>query len=662
MKLKGIKGSFFKEILILSGLFIPFFAFSQNDTIKEIEEIKVIRFHKSIEEHSTLNKKQILQLAPADIGELLQYMNGVTVKNYGGIGGMKTLSNRGLGGEHSQLIIDGQPINDAQNGQINFATIQSNNVEQISVDLRSKTQSELLPVSALVKGSNVLIRTYEQEFPTQPISIRSNFTLGSFGQKEAFVAGKIGDQSKFISISGGIGTYKGDYPYRLPFGDTETTYIRKNNALDNYQISLGAGWKWKSKRNHVHTIKINGNTHQIDQQLSGAVVLYNDFNKETLKTWNTHGGIQYHALLGNFRLSTFGTFTHRYLNYHDPNFLNFDGFITNKYALNSVIGGFHLEYKWKNLSLHFGNDFSFDVLENNRNLGNPERQSNISMLKAQFDWKYFSVEASVFSQVFIDENQDFRNNYNQFHPQLSISTSDKLFKNWQLFAWYKPSSRAASFNELYFSQIGNKNLKPEESYQFDIGTRFAKKMNQFDLQIQINGFKNLVKNKILALPTKNMFIWSIQNLGKVDIYGADLNVIGKWNIQQNWGIDFQLGANYQKAMDISEKKSPTYRHQIAYTPEFTGNFMLSGRYKTIGLHVAFLFIGERYSLNENIPSNQLASYFTMDISASYNLILKEKHTIKLHAGIKNATNESYSFIRYYVMPGINYFIKLGYEF
>src|SRR5690554_7029147 len=79
--------------------------------------------------------------------------------------------------------------------------------------------------------------------------------------------------------------------------------------------------------------------------------------------------------------------------------------------------------------------------------------------------KYLSAEVSVFNQSFLDKNsiQDHRNDYHKFHPQLALFTSDKLFSNLQLFAWFKPSSRAPSFNELYYSQVGNKALSPEES-------------------------------------------------------------------------------------------------------------------------------------------------------------------------------------------------------
>src|SRR5690554_6437885 len=278
--------------------------------------------------------------------------------------------------------------------------------------------------------------------------------------------------------------------------------------------------------------------------------------------------------------------------------------------------------------------------------------------------KYLYVEASAFSQVFLDENniQNHRKTYHKVHPQFAVFTSDQLFSNLQFFAWYKPSSRAPSFNELYYSQVGNKALRPEESSQIDLGFKYFKTFNKFDFQINGNLFKNTVKDKILALPTQNLFVWSIQNIGKVDILGGDLHLATQYNINKDWKINLQVVASYQKAIDISDENAPTYQHQIAYTPSLTGNATFSATYKKIGLHLAGLFIGERYSLNENIQSNRLDPYITFDVSANYSFNIQQKHSLKLHAGIKNDGNSAYSFIRYYVMPGRNYFIKLSYEF
>jgi len=655
----GINSRFLHVIITCSLLFMPYFLISQKDTTL-FNEVTVRGNHLKIDRHTTLNEAQIERLAPNDLGSLLQYINGITIKSYGGIGGMKTLSHRGLGGEHTQLIVDGLPVSDPQNGQTNLANIQLNNVEEVG--LSHQNTDHLVPVSGLVKGSSVQLKTFDQQFSPHKFSLRSSVTMGSFGQKEGFVGLKKGGDKTFISFSGGYRTYEGDYPYQLNFGNESQQLYRRNNALEDYQVAVGAGIKWR-KGTTGQQIKFFAKRNAIDQQLPGAVIFYNNMAQETLKTENNSAGLNYRLYSSKFAFKAFAQYSNRFLHYHDPTYLNTDGFLDNQYTTNSLIGGFHLRYKWEDFTFHAGNDFGYDALETTRNLGEPNRTTNTSMLKAKYYAKYFNIEASVFSQSFIDRNtsKTHRKDYHKLHPQFSFYTSDALFNDLQLFIWYKPSSRAPSFNELYYSQVGNKSLVPEESSQVNIGTRYIKTIKKVDFQIQGNIFKNLVNDKIIALPTQNLFVWSIQNIGKVDVFGGDIHLSASTQLNRNWKINFQTGASLQKAIDISDESSPTFRNKIAYTPSLTGNAMLSIFFKKAGINFTGLYIGERYSLNENTSSNRLDPYLVFDLSANYTFKLKRNQQLKLHAGVKNLGNSSYNFIKYFVMPGRNYFIKLSYE-
>ncbi|MBW7868943.1 MAG: TonB-dependent receptor [Brumimicrobium sp.] len=660
MSFKGIHISLDKLfIMFLYGVCMPFFAFGQSDTTV-FEEITIKGHHPRFEQQTILKQQDIQKLVPSDLGTALQYINGISIKNYGDIGGLKTLSYRGLGGEHTQLIIDGEPISDPQSGQINYATIPPNNIEEIK--LYEQNNSELLPVSALVKSNVVLVKTFDQQFGTHPFALRTNFLLGSFGQKEADIRLKNTGKNYFISTSGAYKAYKGDYTYRLPFGNQDTSYRRQNNELTDFHINLGGGYKWRKQENK-HVLTTNLSTHTIQQELPGAVILYNNLTQATMSTQSSLASLHYNWYSKNSTLKGFAQYAHRYLRYYDPNFLNSVGFLENKYTTQSVSGGFHYQYHWKDLYFNIGDDFSYDILTSNRDIGSPSRYTNTAMLRVKYEMKYFFAEANGFLQSFIDNNTLFshQKSYHRFNPTIAIYTSEQLVKKIQFYAWFKPSSRAPSFTDLYYSQIGNKDLDPEEATQFNAGINSGFTQKGFSLTIQTNFFKNWVRNKILALPTKNLFIWSIQNVGKVDVIGGDINLNLKYEYK-NWRTSLQLGFNYQQVEDISDKNSPTYRHQIAYTPKITGNTLFSISFKGIFLSYAGLYIGERYSLNENIPSNHLDAYFTSDLSLGYQLKLAEKHTIELQAGIKNLTDIPYNYIRYFVMPGRNYFIKLSYAF
>ena len=106
------------------------------DTLKTLPEVEVSAFEinriKTLDLTSqTYSKEQILLNQPEDIGAVIQKFSGTSMRNYGGLGGMKTVSVRGVGSQHSTFLIDGFSLVNTQTGQINLGQIQTDNVESI---------------------------------------------------------------------------------------------------------------------------------------------------------------------------------------------------------------------------------------------------------------------------------------------------------------------------------------------------------------------------------------------------------------------------------------------------------------------------------------------------------------------------------------------------
>lgn len=66
----------------------------------------------SREELKTLNVMQV--------SDAVKHFSGVTVKDYGGIGGLKTVSIRSLGAQHTVVGYDGIAVTDCQTGQVDI--------------------------------------------------------------------------------------------------------------------------------------------------------------------------------------------------------------------------------------------------------------------------------------------------------------------------------------------------------------------------------------------------------------------------------------------------------------------------------------------------------------------------------------------------------------
>jgi outer membrane cobalamin receptor len=634
------------------------------DTTNEFEGVTV-HGSTNFSPETKFTADDIRKLAPFDLGHLLQNSTGIAVRDYGGLGGMKTLSIRGLGGEHTKLIVNGQTVTNAQNGQTDYGLVQLDNVEYVK--LSSGVNSEpLIPVSAQVMGSSVVLTTFENSFSSHKHQIRASSTLGSFGQQEIFGSYKYAKNRHFLSFSTKYRQAEGNYDYRIPFGDDWITGTRRNNSLQESFISFGAGIKTHidTLKQRYHILKINGELNSSEKQLPGAVILYNDHSDESLSQNRNRFGLNYSVLHKKTKVLFHGGFNQQDLNYFDPTYFNQAGFIDNRYTTSNFQVGTSIKHDiLKGLSIHTGTDIEQTNLQSNRpELGAPRRISSASMFGLDFQNAPIEVRARLFYQYFDDINRIVHHSkaVHRFNPQIELSTSDKFSKTTSLLAWAKKTMRPPSFNEMYFSQIGNTALIPEDTWQVNLGAIVNRRIHSTPFNFKINSYYNRVSNKILAVPTQNLFIWSITNVGEVEIKGVDLEAKIHQELRKTVHIQWHGNLTFQQVIDVSDEHSPTYRHQLLYTPKWTSNNTFSLYIKDIAIHQTTYYVGKRYSLNQNIPSNELASFIVADVSVEYQLRIQKMHTLKLQAGVRNIANSSYAYIRNFVMPGRNYFIKLSY--
>jgi outer membrane cobalamin receptor len=641
--------------------FSPFTSFTQIDTT-QFEEITVIGNHPKVEEYKRYSREEITELSPADLGILLKRVAGASVSDYGGVGSMKTLSIRGLGSTHTGILVNGFPNSNPQNGQVDFGRIQLENVESVTVEL-GPTSKINIPVSSQMKGNTVSLKTFEQSFSKKPFTLRSSAIIGSFGRKELNSSIKLGTNNSFLSFSGNLRSYEGDFQYSLPFDIENSLRQRSNNNMESYSLSLGAGKKWKSKRGIYHRARLFGNVNHIDRSLPGAIILYSAPSDEKLLTQTKQFGGDYSMFSDRFKMRSYLNVSGDQLRYQDPAYFNNDGFIDNHYQNRSVQSGFNTHLSISKIDLLVGNDVKLDALSSSRELGHPFRFSNIGMVGANIDFNYFNISPSLFHHFINDQNLNINHAkyYQRWNPQLALTSSQKLFNNLQLSIWYKHSSRAPSFNELYYSQIGNTSLSPEESQQTNVGYVWVWNKKKVSGSISGNLFYNRLTNKIVALPTQNLFVWSIQNVGSVHSYGKDVTIDLAFKITKNLSVDLSSTTTYQSVSDRSSKDSPSYGHQIANTPNWTNASDIQFKWRQWNLGVSSLYMGKRHALNENITANELDSYLVFDTQFSYRLELNNSQQLLFQAGIKNVMNSQYYHINYFVMPGRNYFLKIAYE-
>lgn len=642
-------------LMFMIGL--NFSLFSQKDSLQYFEGINIFKTSKN-SDTKFFDQKSIQKNNPHDLGSFLSEVNGITIRDYGGVGGMKTISMRGMGGEHTKLIINNSSMQNAQNSLQDYSLIPIENVKSIEVT-NYNNGNKLIPANAKVFGSSVQLETVDQSFTNDKILIQSSGLIGSFQQYEIFNLVKLENEKRFISFSNKSRYFGGEYPFQTPH-DQEIIGYRQNNQNTEHFVNLGFGNKVK-KENSNHLTKLQISYLNIDKELPGATILYNDHADETITNENFLISAHHSIFTKKHQFRAFINAQSLDFEYEDPTYNNAEGFIRNEYLNKGVHYGINSVNSIKNGTIILAADAQHYSLEANRNIeGKPTRnQYNfISELEQEYNFGTFNLFLAY--QFLEDENLVSKNTSQYFAPKLSFTSRRFVKDKIKITAWSKRNMRPPGFNELYYSQIGNIDIIPEKAWQNNIGLNYTGKISKVNIEINTNVYYNLIEDKIQAIPTKNLFIWSVQNIGLVRARGMDLNLKTTKNFKQLL-FTFTHNSTFQKVEDFNRNNTYTYLHQIAYTPEYTMNNSLQLKYQNWFLNLYHFYYGRRFSLNQNIESNLLPAFQTIDLNIG-KVFHHNNNEIEIKFGVKNIANNQYEFIRSFPMPGRNYFLQLKYKF
>ena len=404
-----------------------------------------------------------------------------------------------------------------------------------------------------------------------------------------------------------------------------------------------------------------------NQGLPGAIIFYNTFSDERMTSGEQNIFVDYVLKKNKYFFRGFLKLNKNELLYKDPDYLGQIGGLQVRYENKTLqigtSGGVELS---ENLKIHFGlEQVTSELNVSDSSFARPRRIHNYGLIGLTFNLKHqLHLKAQLAAQYITEENTVAGGAGEQFRLNPFIELTTKEFKhNLKHSLWYRSSFRMPTFNELYYKNIGNINLEPEEAHQINYTWSLLPiQKNNFEMYLRNNLYINLVENKIVAIPTQNLFVWSIQNIDKARVYGLDIKTGMEWKLSADWKATISASYSLQKALDITDRSAPTFRHQIAYIPLHTSNIDLSMNYRGAGIRFSNHLVSSRYCLNENIANNKVDGFLISSISAFYNLKLPNHHSINMRFTVKNLLDNSYAYMRSYVMPGRNYLIVMKYAF
>lgn len=231
-------------------------------------------------------------------------------------------------------------------------------------------------------------------------------------------------------------------------------------------------------------------------------------------------------------------------------------------------------------------------------------------------------------------------------------------------AFYKRIFRMPTLNDLYYTFIGNVELEPEFTNQFNVGLTYGRSFSDCwlrHLELQVDAYYNEVENKIVATPTSNFFRWTMVNLGQVEIRGVDAAVQSVWQYGKYTLLTARVNYTYQKAQDFTDPSAEFYGGQIPYIPWHSGSAVMNLNWKKWEANYSFIYTGERYTSQANIPVNYQQPWYTSDFSLSHRLNWGPGE-LKATLEVNNLFNQQYEVVACYPMPGINFKCIVQYTF
>lgn len=638
------------------------------DTLQRLEESVVVAYRqpeKTIPAQ-TMQGETLKKLNSLSVADAIRYFSGVQIKDYGGVGGLKTINVRSLGSQHVGVFYDGVQIGNAQNGQVDLGRFSLDNMESVTL-YNGQKSTGVQSAKDYASASAVYLRTRKPVFKEgRRYSIATKLSGGSFGTFNPSILWeqKIGNKVS-NSFNAEYLTTTGKYKFTYTRQDgTDTSDVRRNGDVRAVRVEDGLfgdmkNGEWKAK------------VYFYDSQRGypGAVVREEPgrFRHED-RQWDTDFFTQASLLqeFGRYKINASIKYAYDYLHYlSDPRVDVSTMYVDNHYRQQEGYASVSHEveiFEWWDIDL--ATDWQYNTLTADlRDFAYPSRNTLLAALSTSFRFRKIKIQASGL-YTFVHDATRVEGAASEARNKLTPTAVVQYIPfdnvNFSLRAFYKKIFRMPTMNDLYYTFIGNKNLKPEYTTQYNLGTTYSNNwmygaFRKIDLTV--DAYYNEVENKIVAMPTSNQFQWTMMNLGFVRIFGTDVAASTNISICDKVFTDVRLTYTYQRAMDCTDPKSLWYKNQIPYIPWNSGSAVIGLTYGRWNLNYSFLYTGERYNSTANIPENYEKSWRTSDMSVSGTFDIRNAE-LKATVEVNNIFNQRYEVVRCYPMPGTNFKIIL----
>ena len=657
---------------------VMLFAQSKLDSLQHLDEVVITaRPYKEVIPAQRLDGAQLKRLNTHSVADALRYFSGVQIKDYGGMGGLKTVDVRNMGSHHVGVFYDGIQIGNAQNSAVDLGRFSLDDLEELS--MYNGQKSEIFQSAKdFASASAVYLKARKPRFEgDKKTNLLVRYKAGTIQliNPSFRLEQKINDRLN-VSLSGEFLKSDGQYKFRYRRNNLDgtvaydTTATRWNSDIEAFRAEAGIygvieNGYWQAKVYYYDS----------DRGLPGAIVknVWQSGERQADKNFFAQGTLV-KEFTPRYKLQLNGKFAYDYTHYlsrdtvlfmeesvtkkmqYDNTYYQQDWYLslTNMYAVSSIWDvSLSVDFQYNKLNATMrgvGTPFTF-----------PQRYTTWIALATALNLGKVKMQADLLGTFAIEK---VRNNVkspdkSELSPAFFIGYQPFSRHDLNLRAFYKRIFRLPTFNDLYYTQIGYSQLKPEYTNQINVGATYAKRFKNSvidQVSMQVDAYYAFITDKIIAAPTGSSFRWMMTNMGKVENKGIDVSasVSGHAGPVQ---LNSRLSYSYTKAQDFTKiggHKLSSYGDQIPYTPWHSGCVIAGATYRSWALNYSFIYVGERYDgAVNNIAYNHVQPWYTHDASLQKEFRFGD---IRFKASVEanNIFNQYYDVVLNYPMPGRNF--------
>lgn len=640
----NISGNMKSKIVHLITLFVFFqIEFAKPilaDTIPiSIDEVNINATRENFYSTSNYNYKvdsfQTHFYGQNSIADILQNFTPVQINSYG-LGGISTISLRGTADDQTSVFWNGLRINSLTLGTIDISLIPINAASSIQV----VTNASSAVLGSGNFGGAILLNNNPVFKKKIDIGVRQDFS--SFKNYRTNFSLNIGNENIQFSSSSFYQTIKNNFPFQDKYKFNNPTVLNENNETKQWTTINQFNFKLKKNQQldvgnftlyKHHNIPANMGSYGKSQKYQ------NDFTTKIF--------VKYQKVFKQSQFYFRSGYVYDYILYND----SINKIYAPYYTHQSQNSANYRHFFKHQIVLDAGVDYNVEIAKVEEYNSNIIRQRGAVFLGSKYTFKNLVFNATMRQEI-------LKSKY--IRPQFGITISYADNKNiFSTTLSYADKFRLPDFNDLYWQPGGNKDLLPEDGFtvEYNFALQPIKKTSKYQLTFSNSVYYSIINNNIVWSPIVSG-LYSPQNIKKTRHYGIESKFENTISFNQTNALKFSVNYNYNHSSILKDATNEELNGNfIRYKPQHTIKSYLIFEDKYFNLGFNYLYVGQRFSDDENVNVFQLKPYSLVDLFIAYKGNFKNAHA-EFGFKINNLFNTQYESLRSYAQPFRNYNITI----